>query len=252
MINQDPLAPTRMRSQGNHYSKTNSWTAEEDDLLRKIVVSSSDQIDWKSIASKFPLRTPQQVSERWKKVINPNLVKGSWTRREDEIIMSFVAQHGPKHWKQLSNLLPGRAGKQCRERWMNQLNPNINHSVWTQEEDLLLLNLHAQFGNKWVKIASQMPGRSDNSVKNRWNSTVKKMNQNSNSDLSKIKPIYLISPFVPPPDISINNSQTNENNKEYLKSDCSAPPSSPCHVESVACNRQKLELLLENVKNVNP
>jgi hypothetical protein len=70
--------------------------------------------------------------------------------------------------------LPGRIGKQCRERWVNALDPSVDREPWTPEEDALLLKLHEQFGNHWMKISEAMPNRSDNSIKKRWHSTLSK------------------------------------------------------------------------------
>jgi hypothetical protein len=145
----------------------------EDKLLIKLM-SESPKVNWNELAPSFPGKTAQQISERWSKVVNPDLVKGSWTRQEDELIIEFVRQYGTKNWTKLASFLPGRIGKQCRERWRNHLDPSNNYGAWTPEEDALLISLHAQFGNSWVKIAQRMPGRSDNSIKNRWNSTLRK------------------------------------------------------------------------------
>ncbi|OHT05321.1 Myb-like DNA-binding domain containing protein [Tritrichomonas foetus] len=168
------LAPTRARTPTNKCIKKIRWTKEEDELIFSLV-KNSDPINWHLIATNFPNKTTQQVTERWEKVLNPELVKGSWTREEDETIINFVKENGCKNWTRLSTLLPGRIGKQCRERWRNHLDPNIIHTMWTSEEDAQLMNLHKQYGNSWVKISSMMPGRSDNAIKNRWNSTLKKM-----------------------------------------------------------------------------
>lgn len=173
-VTSNALAPTRVRLKTNKCTKNKRWTKEEDELLFSLV-KKSDSINWHQIASNFPNKTTQQVTERWEKVLDPVLVKGSWTREEDETIINFVRDNGCKNWTRLSSLLPGRIGKQCRERYRNHLDPNINHSNWTDEEDILLFKLHNQYGNKWVKISSMMPGRSDNSIKNRWNSTLKKI-----------------------------------------------------------------------------
>jgi hypothetical protein len=121
----------------------------------------------------FPGKTGQQVAERWDKVLNPSLTKGSWTREEDQIIIDFVRENGSKRWQKVSTLLPGRIGKQCRERWRNHLDPAVDHSPWTVDEDNRLRALHQEFGNQWVKIAALM-SRSDNAVKNRWNAALRK------------------------------------------------------------------------------
>ena len=168
-----PLAPTRIRQKAAVPRKTTRWSPEEDHRLVQIV-SGMTSINWNEIVLKFPGKTVQQVSERWNKVVDPSLIKGSWTRHEDEVIIDFVQRYGSKNWTKLATLLPGRIGKQCRERWRNHLDPGNNHNPWTPEEDAKLVELHAQYGNQWVKIAQLLPGRSDNTIKNRWNSTLKK------------------------------------------------------------------------------
>lgn len=167
------LAPTRSRKQRSYSSVAAVWTPEEDELLANLV-SKSTNIKWTEIAKSFPNKTAPQVSGRWIKALKPDLVKGSWTREEDEKIFEFIREHGDRDWSKLAALLPGRIGKQCRERWINHLNPAIKHASWTEEEDNLLITLHEQFGNSWAKIAKYFNGRTDNCVKNRWNSTLKR------------------------------------------------------------------------------
>jgi hypothetical protein len=169
----DPLAPTRARHKVSNNSKNTKWTMEEDDLLVE-VRHENPQANAADLARLFPGKTVQQIAERWDKVLNPILVKGSWTREEDETIISFVRREGTKNWRKLATLLPGRVGKQCRERWRNHLDPEVNHQPWTEAEDAILIDLHERIGNQWVKIAEHLPGRSDNAIKNRWNSTLKK------------------------------------------------------------------------------
>jgi hypothetical protein len=131
-------------------------------------------MNWKALESQFPGKSSQQLFERWTKVLDPVLLKGSWTRQEDEIIITYVRTYGCKSWTKLSKMLPGRIGKQCRERWINHLNPDLSRDQWTPEEDELLMELHAEFGNSWSKIAARMPRRADNMIKNRWYSTLSK------------------------------------------------------------------------------
>ena len=166
-------APTRVRQKVNKYSKNTKWTKEEDELFQKLMKNTTKP-EWCELVSFFPGKTAVQIEERWEKVINPVLIKGSWTPEEDETIINFVSQYGVKNWTKLAELLPGRIGKQCRERWRNHLDPNVNTNPFTPEEDAILIELHEKWGNSWVKISEQLPGRSDNAVKNRWNSTLRK------------------------------------------------------------------------------
>ncbi|CAH2077158.1 unnamed protein product [Thlaspi arvense] len=154
-------------------STKGQWTAEEDEVLCKAVERFQGK-NWKKIAECFRDRTDVQCLHRWQKVLNPELVKGPWSKEEDTTIIALVEKYGPKKWSTISQHLPGRIGKQCRERWHNHLNPGINKNAWTQEEELTLIRAHQIYGNKWAELMKFLPGRSDNSIKNHWNSSVKK------------------------------------------------------------------------------
>eukprot|EP00741_Cyanophora_paradoxa_P003021 tig00000663_g2933.t1 len=106
-------------------------------------------------------------------------VKVGWSPEEDNLLFDLVYRLGTKSWCVVASELEKhigtqRTGKQARERFLNHLSPDISKTAWTAEEDRLLIALHAQFGNKWAEISRRMPGRSDNNIKNRWNSALRR------------------------------------------------------------------------------
>ncbi|KAF2293046.1 hypothetical protein P3X46_018468 [Hevea brasiliensis] len=103
------------------------------------------------------------------------LKKGPWTPEEDQKLIKYIHKHGHGSWRALPKLAGlNRCGKSCRLRWTNYLRPDIKRGKFSQEEEQTILNLHSVLGNKWSAIASHLPGRTDNEIKNFWNTHLKK------------------------------------------------------------------------------
>mmetsp|Transcript_31659 Transcript_31659/g.79088 ORF Transcript_31659/g.79088 Transcript_31659/m.79088 type:complete len:423 (+) Transcript_31659:560-1828(+) len=101
-------------------------------------------------------------------------IKRAWSAEEDATLLKMIEVHGAQSWSTIASFLVGRVGKQCRERWFNHLCPEVVKGDWTPEEDKVIMDSVRDLGTCWSKIVKFLPGRTDNAIKNRYNSTMRK------------------------------------------------------------------------------
>lgn len=169
---QELLAKLPISAVGRKSKDARMWTPEEDAMLRAAVEQYGD--DWNAIAGSVPGRNKLQCVQRWKKTLKPGQVKGPWKPEEDSLLLHVMSEEVEGDWQAISRRVPGRNAKQCKERWMLNLNPQINHGPWTAEEDAMLIDLHAEVGGRWSILAKRLEGRTEHAIKTRFLSLQKR------------------------------------------------------------------------------
>ncbi|KAK9762755.1 hypothetical protein K7432_011197 [Basidiobolus ranarum] len=208
--------------------------------------------EWKNSQEDFftILDKPANISE-WKQG-KAKCIKGPWTPDEDKKLVELVRELGAEKWVLIASRLSSRTGKQCRERWHNHLDPRIDKSPFTPEEEDLIFRLYSQMGSKWAEMSKLMPGRPDNAIKNYFNTTMqrkrRRMKVHSGSESTQIlskrnEGINVVSNEIMDPktvmlpsfrtseahkDMSLNPSSGFVEQRLYnLRHDTSAPYNSP-------------------------
>lgn len=151
--------------------KGKAWTKEEDEMLREAVKFYNGK-NWKQIASKVPGRSSTQCSQRWRR-IQPYKNRFPWTNEEDQKLSELVYKYG-QNWSIIASSLNGRTGKQVRERYLNNLDPTLNRNKFSLEEDEKIIEMYTQIGPKWKEMTREFSGRTENMIKNRFYSHIKK------------------------------------------------------------------------------
>lgn len=164
-------------------TKHKHWTEEEDAQLCAAIqreTAFGQKQDWKIIAKTYfgNTRSGTQCKVRWKNHLKPGIKRGKWLEHEDKTIL-FMVQQGHK-WAEIAHRLSGRISENVRDRYVNFLDPSLKKIPWTEEEDAILFENQAILGNRWSAIRKLIPGRSENSIKNRYHNR-------KNSHLRKLK-----------------------------------------------------------------
>lgn len=119
--------------------------------------------------------------------INMNTKRQKFTQEEDQILLKVVGLRGEGKWNEIASFLKGRTGRQCRDRYFNYLRPGFKNDPWTQEEDNILIEKMQQYGSRWSCVAKYLSGRSQNSIKNRWNFCLRRRFENKSSNTNNVE-----------------------------------------------------------------
>lgn len=150
--------------------RTGRWTPEEDKLLYDAIADFGMNA-WTKVGERVGTRNRLQCFQRYSKVLDPRLAKGRWTDEEDarlrDAVQAANAQGDDKSvpWESISRHVETRSAKQCRERWINFISPDVKRSSFSAQEEKELRHWHARLGNQWSEIAKKLPGRSSEMVK---------------------------------------------------------------------------------------
>lgn len=147
-----------------------SWSKHEDDCLVRLVQTYGTQ--WGRISSNFTQELNPIVNLNTDQ--NPNPIPLTGPPMHEETIADFPPSNLPQNLHAVSGFLEYRNPKQCRERWYNHLDPSVTKIAWTNKEDSLIFRFVTKYGSQWANLSKLLPGRSDNAIKNRWNSSIKK------------------------------------------------------------------------------
>ncbi|KAL7110590.1 hypothetical protein ACP275_05G035800 [Erythranthe tilingii] len=181
------------------------------------------------------------------------LRRGPWTLEEDSLLIQYIRSHGEGSWNSSARFAGlKRTGKSCRLRWLNYLKPDIKRGNLSLQEQLLILELHSKWGNRWSKIAQHLPGRTDNEIKNYWRTRVQKQARQLKVDSNSKKFLEAIRTFWMPrllekmqQDTSSSSSSIETQKHAAAEAEAEAPPFSPVSKQPTTTNNNNI------INNIN-
>lgn len=158
--------------------RESEWSLSEDSKLMSLV-SKFGEGNWLRIYRSMGSRAAEECEARWNLHLKQTVKKGSWTVAEDAILRKWISENGANDWTRCSELISGRNGKQCRERWVNILDPRVVTGDWSLEDQVQIFSLMKRFKTSWSRISSGLNGRTENSIKNYFYSTMRRIDSSS-------------------------------------------------------------------------
>lgn len=187
--------PKSRRIRKEYYEKVsqkktiNRWT--ENEYLQLVSLVREHGENWERISHQFVNKTAKQCMQKFKNSAR-SAKKGNWTEEEDRLLMDWIKRHGAVKWTECSKNIQGRCGKQCRERWVNILNPGVKKGNWTDTEQTLIFDNLKKYFTSWSLMAKELEGRTENSIKNYFYSSIRRLK--SNNIIHYLKEVYVVSP----------------------------------------------------------
>ncbi|KAK3941966.1 hypothetical protein QBC46DRAFT_381393 [Diplogelasinospora grovesii] len=232
------------RSSGKECKARRPWTSQEDQLLADAVAQETPphgHVNWHRVSDRLPGRNNKQCRKRWHYSIAHTVRKGTWTPDEDARLRVAVDVHGTR-WSKIAEVVGSRNGDQCWKRWYDCVNPDIDKSPWTLEEDVQLLAAVAELGRNWTEIVRlHFPNRTSLSAKNR-HSALRRRSQPSSAvhTPSAASPASVFSYSAPATAIDMISSEEAWTGPSYMQSYlenhglCPSNPKMPVHFQHPA------------------
>ncbi|KAG6384774.1 hypothetical protein SASPL_153592 [Salvia splendens] len=181
--------------------------------------------------------------------VKQKLRKGLWCPEEDEKLYNYITRFGVGCWSSVPKLAGlQRCGKSCRLRWINYLRPDLKRGMFSQQEEDLIINLHEALGNRWAQIAAQLPGRTDNEIKNFWNSSLKKKLLKQGVDPNTHRPMMIKDERESSGDLSSSSLQNILQHQQQVGG-LHTSASETYNLSSLLCNTNAAGKMRENCSN---